>query len=341
MPVRRCPPESRRKRPPRIRHPVRRPPSWTAAAGRSSGRVGDVVDVSADVFRDGHEVAAGGGPLEARPAARRWPRRRWRRSTPTTRATAGPDASRSTAAGRWQWTVRGVDRPLRLLARRGRAASSRPARPTWPASSPRASCCCARRAGRADGRTTARRLTAVADALEQARRRATRPSTPSCAALVEAAPDRARADAARPAARRSRSTASARALRRLVRAVPALLGRLRGRRGADPAARRARLRRPLPAADPPDRPHEPQGPQQHARRRPGRPGQPVGDRRRERRPRRDPPRAGHLEDFAALVAARARARHRRSPGLRDQRARPTTRGSPSTPSGSTAAPTAR
>ena len=88
------------------------------------------------------------------------------------------------------------------------------------------------------------------------------------------------------AAGRARRRSRACPVRLLVRAVPALVGRLRRRARAAPAARRARLRRPLPAADPPDRPHEPQGRNNSLVAGPGDPGQPVGDRRRDRRPRR-------------------------------------------------------
>ena len=75
----------------------------------------------------------------------------------------------------------------------------------------------------------------------------------------------------------------ARPLRLVVRGLPALVGRPQGRRGPGARARRAGLRRALHDADPPDRHDEPQGPQQHARRRTGRP--------RLARTRSAPPRA--------------------------------------------------
>ena len=74
---------------------------------------------------------------------------------------------------------------------------------------------------------------------------------------------------------------------------PRSWGGLRGVAGAAAGARRARLRRPLPAADPPDRLDQPQGREQRAERRPGRSRLALGDRRRDRRPRRGPPRARH------------------------------------------------
>jgi len=55
---------------------------------------------------------------------------------------------------------------------------------------------------------------------------------------------------------RRRRRSAARPLRLLVRALPTFVGRLRRRARSAPAARRARLRRRLPAADPPDRPLE-------------------------------------------------------------------------------------
>ena len=80
------------------------------------------------------------------------------------------------------------------------------------------------------------------------------------------------------------------AVRRLVRAVPALVGRLRGRRAQLPRVRRARrstcstCRRSTRSATPTARAAT-------TRSSPGRsdPGSPVGDRRRDRRPRRGPP----------------------------------------------------
>ncbi len=50
----------------------------------------------------------------------------------------------------------------------------------------------------------------------------------------------------------------------VVRAVPTLVGRAEGRRGPAPEARRARVRRDLPATDPSDRADQSQGPRQRA-----------------------------------------------------------------------------
>ena len=103
----------------------------------------------------------------------------------------------------------------------------------------------------------------------------------------------------------------------------------------------ARLRRRLPAADPPDRRDAPQGPQQRARRRPGDPGSPWAIGARRGRAQAVHPRARHDRGFDQLVAAA------REPGPRDRArlrdpvlARPPL-GRRSTPSGSTAGPTAR
>ncbi len=94
---------------------------------------------------------------------------------------------------------------------------------------------------------------------------------------------------------RGRRRPGARPLRILVRALPALVGRLRRRAGAAAALRRARLRRPLPAADPPDRAHEPERPQQRRAGAAGGRRQPVGDRLRRGGPRRDRPLTRHGE----------------------------------------------
>ena len=74
--------------------------------------VGDVVDVSADVFRDGHEVLRAEVCWKA-PGGRRWSAAAGRRSTPTTRASAGPGASSVDGRpGRWQYTVRAWTDPF-------------------------------------------------------------------------------------------------------------------------------------------------------------------------------------------------------------------------------------
>ena len=109
-----------------------------------------------------------------------------------------------------------------------------------------------------------------------------------------------------------------------------------------PRAGRARLRRPLPAADPPDRPHEPQGrattPSSPA------PAIPAARGRSATRPAATTPihpDLGTIDDFDALVAEGRRSTASRSRSTSRSSARPTTRGSPTTPSGSTAGPTAR
>ena len=269
--------------------------------------VGDIVAVSADVFRDGHEVLravvrfartgetalergaahAGRRPPQRRPLGRRVPGRR-RRALAQWTIEAWVDVF----AGWRDELARKVDVGQTDLSgepSRGRRAPARRRRATPTDAADRAT------------------LEAAAAAHRERRARRARRSTPRSREIVE----RVAAALARP--RRCRAPYEIDvdrvlgALRLLVRALPALVGRLQGRRGAAPAPRRARLRRPLPAADPPDRRHEPQGPQQHARRRPRRPGQPVGDRRRDRRPRRDPPRARHARGLR-----RPRRRRRRS-----------------------------
>ena len=86
---------------------------------------------------------------------------------------------------------------------------------------------------------------------------------------------------------------------------PRSWGGLRGVQAQLPRLGRARLRRRLPPADPPDRADQPQGPEQRPERRADRPGLAVGDRRRQRRSRRDPP----------------GPRHARGPARADQRGR--------------------
>ena len=255
----------------------------------------------------------------------------WEGPSPSTRSAAGSGRSRrgSTAS----------PPGARSCAARSTAAST-----TSPASSARASCCsqAARSARRARDRSSIEHALARAD-----RRRApTRPSTtprsaPSSPPRSTATRTAREADGAGGAARRRRRP-RARALRLLVRALPALVGRLPGRRARRPADRRAGLRRPLPHADPPDRRDQPQGPQQRADRRPGRPRQPVGD-----RPRGGRPRGGRTPSSARSTTSTTSSRPPTSTAwtialdfaIQCSRRPPVAR--PSTPSGSTAAPTAR
>ena len=146
----------------------------------------------------------------------------------------------------------------------------------------------------------------------------------------------------------------ARALvRLLVRVLPALGGRgaqqgrllalrhLRDGRRAAARGRRHGLRRRLPHADPPDRTSEPQGPQQHADPGPGRPG-----RRRTRSAR---PRAATTRSTPTWARSTTSTPSSLGPATSAWRsrstsrcsARRTTRGSPSTRSGSPPGPTAR
>ena len=272
--------------------------------GRSPAKrtAGDLVEVSADIFRDGHETLRAAvryrGPGE-RGLARgaHGARRRARGRRPL----GGPLPGRP--HGALAVRDRGLDGPLRLLARRARAqAGGRAARPGGRAVGGRAA---HRRGGRArpGSRPLAHRARAAQPARGhprggQARRGPGRRALRRHRALLPAP----RAGVAGRAAG-ARGRPRARPLRRLVRAVPALLGRLR-RRGATPLPALAELGFDvaLPAADPPDRRDQPQGPQQHADRRPRRSRQPVGDRRTATAATtRSTPSSARSEDFDALA----------------------------------------
>ncbi len=116
-----------------------------------------------------------------------------------------------------------------------------------------------------------------------------------------------------------------------------------GRRPRSPRLRRRHgLRRRLPAAGPPDRPHPAQGPQQHGHVVARRHRQPVGDRRR--RTAATPPCTpswARVDDVVKLAVGLPRARTWSWRSTSPSSARPTTRGSPSTLSGSPTGPTAR
>ena len=155
------------------------------------------------------------------------------RSTPTSTACAGPAASRSTAAGRWEFTIEAWTDAFAHLARRARAQDRRrPARP-------RGRDLRGRRAARA-GRRARRRTRPTARLIEHARgvladpddardRQARRRARPR-AVRRRRAPSRPLVVHARCRAAAARGRPRARPLRRLVRAVPALLGRPARRR---------------------------------------------------------------------------------------------------------------
>ena len=110
-------------------------PSPTVDAGRYPAKrtVGDLVEVEADVFRDGHDklravivqTPPGGGEAresELRAIDAHHNGVRWAGSFVVD------------APGRWELDDRGLDGPLRDLARRAARASSRPASTTSRAS---------------------------------------------------------------------------------------------------------------------------------------------------------------------------------------------------------------
>ena len=214
---------------------------------------------------------------------------------------------------------RGLDRPLRDLARRAAAqAGGRAARPLGRAERGRPAA-----GGRGGAREGRRQEADRARPARAARRRDPRGGQARRRARAGALRgDRAqrgapRRDPAR-ARPRPRGRPRARALRLLVRAVPALVRRAEGCAGTAPAAARAGLRRRLRPADPPDRDHEPQGPQQHAGGRARRPRLAVRDRVRARRARRGRAVAGDDRGRPRPVRGGRRARHGHRARPRDQ-----------------------
>ena len=307
-------------------HPARKinRPAPSLDGGRYSPKrcVGDTVKVTADIFRDGHEIMRAVIRYKA-PGGRRWLEEPMHAVDAHINGVRWEGEFTVTTPGSWQFSIEAWNDLFATWRARDAAQDRRrPARPDGRAVGGRGAARADRREdqgrhrprdargrGRDAARHRAARVVAPRDGAEPRgrRRRGARGRAPRGRVAGEAA------------AARGRSRAGA--VQHLVRALPALVGRSEGRRGADPGDRRARLRRPLLPSDPPDRPQEPQGPQQHAGRRPRRPGRPVRDRRRRGRARRRPPGARHDRRRALAVRHGARPRHGRGARPRAQRLR--------------------
>ena len=126
----RCRTRSARRRPPRIHIQYPQP---VVDAGRYPAKrtVGDLVEVSCDVFRDGHEKLRAVVRVPPRRARAEWARgRAARRSTRTINGVRWGGSFVVDAHGPLGVDDRGLDRRLRHLARRAAAqARGRPARP--------------------------------------------------------------------------------------------------------------------------------------------------------------------------------------------------------------------
>ncbi len=300
-------------------HPASRssgPSRSSTAPGTPAKRtVGETVVVSADVFRDGHEVLR--AVVRHRgPGDRRWGASPLHRIDEESGGNRWPASSASTAA----------------------ASGSSPWRPGATPSPPGATSCAARvDAGQED---LAGELSEGALHLEAAAARSKGADAKALRAAHAVVADDATQWQEKVAVRSRRRSPSRRPLsghdrQRSRRPVRVDVDPERARfgswyelfpaRGAGCAASPRRSRASptwastsSTSADPPDRREEPQGPQQRAGRRQGRPRLTVGDRPpRPRRPRCDPPRAGHDRGLRPPRRRRERARHRHRPGLRD------------------------
>ena len=338
-----CPREQSANRPPGSRSSTRSRSS-TAAAIPPSARSGDAVVVSADIFRDGHEVLRAvvrwRGPGETD-----WHEAPMRHIDARQPACAGRAPSPSTEPGRWTFTIEAWTDAFASwreeLDRKVAAGQST----TCPASCRRACCCSSASPALAEGERPR-------DARARAQRRRATPTAPTSARArggARARPARRRAALARPAgvddpaAARSSSTSTASgpasapgtscsrapgaASRASAASCPAwpssastsstcrrsTRSAVTNRKGANNA---------LVAAA-------------------GDPGSPwaIGD--ASRRPRRDPPGPRHAATTSTRSSPRGAASASRSASTSRSSARPTTRGSPSTPSGSTAGRTGR
>ena len=274
----------------------------TADATRPSAASATRSTVSADVFRDGHEILRAVVRYKA-PGARRWLEAPLHPIDAHINGVRWEGEFTVETPGRWEWTIEawsdlfatwrdelqrkvdaGQERPRRRAVRGRRAARGRRrAAPRAATTAPRSSARSTRSKDAAAPRRRARR----------SRRTCSRPSSASPSAT------------ARRACRRPLALEVDRVRARFsswYELFPRSWGGLKGVEAQIPRDRRARLRRPLLPADPPDRPQEPQGPQQRARRRPRRPRLAVRDRRRRGRPRRRAPRARHARRRARRCA---------------------------------------
>ena len=296
---------------------------------RAKRCVGDRVEVSAEIFADGHEALRalvhyrrrGAAPLAARAAA-----------CPIDAAVGGDRWAGTFEVdelGRWQWQIEAFidryaswsDELARKLAVGETRARLRAGRGRRAARAPR------RRAPRArPARASRRRSRASRDERRALEERCRAALDPTLAAGRRGAPGPLRRGArtARRARRRARSAPASAAWYELF---PRSWGGFAGVAAAAAAVRRARLRRALPAADPPDRADRAQGPQRRARRGARRPRQPVGDRRRRGRAHRRRIRSSaRSRTSTRLVDAGRRARASRSRSTSRSSARPTIRG---------------
>ena len=302
-----------------------RPLSPVVDGGRYAPKrcVGDRVTIAADIFSDGHEklravvrykAPGGRGWLEARDAPDRRP--------PQRRALGGD--LRGRAPGALGVRHRGVDRPVRHLARRaGAQGRRRPGRPRRRALRGRGAA-----RGRARPRQGRRRQAHDPARAERGARRRPRPrrsattrrSRPSSTRRWRA---RRSATASPAPTRRCRSPSTGMLARfgAWYELFPRSWGGIKAVEEQVPALAELGFDVVVHDPDPPDRRHQPQGREQHAGRRPRRPRLALRGRRQGGRPRRRAPGAGHGRGRPLAVRHRARARHGRLHGLRHQRVR--------------------
>ena len=326
----RVPAPTPRKPPPRIQ--IENP--WPMIdCGRYPAKrvVGDVVEVSADIFRDGHEILRAVVALPRARATATGTRRRCAASTPHVDGDRWAGTFTVDGSGRWQYTIEALDRRLRHLARRARPQGRGAARRTCSPSCSRASLLLEARRARQGRRATGALIEHALEQLATTTSRRTRStpsrSTPSSPAPSSATPTARTSRTLDAAARARSSTASARASApgtscSRARGAASRASRSSSRGSPSSASTSSTCRRSTRSAT-----RTARAATTRCSRRPGRPRHPVGDRRRDRRPRRDPPRARHARglrradrDGAPSSASTSRSTSRSS-------ARPTTRGS--------------
>ena len=284
--------------------------------------VGDIVDVSADIFADGHDVLRAVVRFCA-PDSKRW------EESPLQRIDAHVDGDRWAGGftvdrlGRYRWTIEAWSDAFASwreeLRRKIDAGQS-----DLKGELSEGEVLLEQAAKRAKGADRQRIQRAIA-CLREDDPKPQVALDPELYEIVERYPDRSRSTTMDAKLHVDVDPVRAR-FGTWYELFPRSWGGLRGVERQIPKLADARLRRRLPAAGPPDRPDEPQGRQQRAAGRARRSRVTVGDRRRDRRAQRAAPGPRHDRGLRRADRAPRRSTASRSRSTSRSSARPTTPG---------------